>query len=243
MFVNQARKIVIASPLSVSPGHDYFAAGVGNLNIAPSNHDDLAIDLSGRRIKMVFDVVVAAFALLFFAPLLLGCAAIIKLTSPGPVLFRQKRIGCQNREFYILKFRTMHVAACGSTVLTQRNDPRIFAFGKFMRKLSFDELPQLINVLKGDMSLVGPRPHMPEARAGDALYTEAVEAYAARHRVKPGITGWAQVNGWRGPTETVAQLENRLAHDLYYIDHWSFAFDLEILLRTVAVGFFGDNAF
>jgi lipopolysaccharide/colanic/teichoic acid biosynthesis glycosyltransferase len=130
-------------------------------------------------------------------------ACLIALSSPGPVFFRQLRVGYRGRMFWIYKFRTMDVTEQPNTMLTQRNDKRVFPFGAILRKLSLDELPQLINVLTGDMSLVGPRPHMPQARAAGKLYFEAVNEYAGRHRVKPGITGWAQINGWRGPTETL----------------------------------------
>jgi Undecaprenyl-phosphate glucose phosphotransferase len=204
---------------------------------------DLPIERSGLIIKSLFDRAIAAFALLLFAPLMITCAIAIKVTSPGPIFFRQKRIGYRNRQFDVFKFRSMHVAACNTGKLTVRNDPRVFAFGRIMRKLSFDELPQLFNVLLGDMSMVGPRPHMPEARAGGHLYFDAIREYAARHRVKPGITGWAQVNGWRGPTDTIEQLEKRVMHDLYYINNWSFALDLRILVMTAFVGFFGKNAY
>ena len=182
-------------------------------------------------------------AALFFAPVLLFCAVGIALSSPGPIFFWQKRVGYKGREFDILKFRTMHVSERPNTDLTKREDPRVFRFGNLLRKTSFDELPQLFNVLKGDMSLVGPRPHMPEARAAGMLYFDAVNEYASRHRVKPGITGWAQVNGWRGPTETVEQIERRVEHDIYYIENWSLLLDLVILAKTVVVGFVGRNAF
>jgi Undecaprenyl-phosphate glucose phosphotransferase len=204
---------------------------------------DLPIEGWGRVVKWLLDVTCATLALLLFAPVMLACVIGIKINSPGPVFFRQKRIGYRNRVFEVYKFRSMHVSACNTGKLTQRNDPRIFKFGQIMRKLSLDELPQLLNVLKGDMSLVGPRPHMPEARAAGELYFDLVAEYAARHRVKPGITGWAQVSGWRGPTETVEQIENRVRHDLYYIDNWSITLDLVILAKTVFVGFFGKNAF
>lgn len=204
---------------------------------------DLPIERSGRLVKAVFDRLAAGLALLLFGPVMLGCVLGIKLTSPGPVLFRQPRIGYRNREFNVFKFRSMHVTACNTGELTLRNDPRIFVFGQLMRKLSLDELPQLFNVLLGDMSMVGPRPHMPQARAAGQFYFDAVEEYAARHRVKPGITGWAQVNGWRGPTETLHQIEQRVAHDLYYIDNWSFILDIKILAKTAVVGFCGKNAF
>lgn len=204
---------------------------------------DFPIDRSGLFIKVLFDKVAASAALMLFAPVMICCVIGIKLTSPGPVLFRQRRIGYRNREFHVFKFRSMHVSACNTGDLTVRNDPRIFAFGQLMRKLSLDELPQLFNVLLGDMSMVGPRPHMPEATAAGHLYFDAVPEYAARHRVRPGITGWAQVNGWRGPTETLHQIEQRVAHDLYYIENWSFALDISILVKTAFVGFFGKNAF
>ncbi|OYV34895.1 MAG: hypothetical protein B7Z80_19935, partial [Rhodospirillales bacterium 20-64-7] len=204
---------------------------------------DLPIEHSGLIVKSLFDKLAAIAALIVFGPLMLTCAAIIKITSPGPVFFNQPRIGLRNRTFQMYKFRSMHVHDGSDKSLTARNDRRIFPFGHVMRKLSLDELPQLINVLLGDMSMVGPRPHMPEARAASVLYYDVVPDYAARHRVKPGITGWAQVNGWRGPTETFEQIENRVRHDLYYIENWSILLDVKILLRTVLVGFFGKNAF
>lgn len=193
--------------------------------------------------KSAMDFIVALAAIGLFSPLMLICAIGIKLTSPGPILFRQQRIGYSNALFEVLKFRTMHTTLCNTGELTRRNDPRIFKFGEFMRKFSLDELPQLFNVLKGDMSLVGPRPHMREAKAAGVLYFEAVPNYAARHRVKPGITGLAQISGWRGPTESIEQLENRVAHDLHYVENWSLLLDVKILAKTVVVGFSGNNAF
>lgn len=194
-------------------------------------------------IKGAIDRIAAALALLMLIPLFLLIATGIAMTSPGPVFFRQRRIGYKGREFLIFKFRTMDVVDHPHIHLTKRNDPRVFKFGAFLRKTSLDELPQLINVLNGDMSLVGPRPHMPEARAAGQLYFEAVDEYERRHRVKPGITGWAQVNGWRGPTETLDQIERRVEHDIYYIENWSLMLDFVILVKTVFVGFFGKNAF
>lgn len=204
---------------------------------------DVPIRGLGSVMKTALDVTVATVALLLFGPLMLICAAGIKLSSPGPVFFMQPRIGYRNKEFMIFKFRTMHLADCNTGVLTQRNDPRIFKFGEILRKFSLDELPQLLNVLKGDMSLVGPRPHIQEARAAGILYFKAVPNYPARHRVKPGITGHAQISGWRGPTETIEQIENRVAHDLYYVENWSLLGDIKILFKTIFVGFFGENAF
>jgi Undecaprenyl-phosphate glucose phosphotransferase len=204
---------------------------------------DIPIRGLGSFMKSAMDVTVALGALLLFGPLMLICAAGIKMASPGPVFFKQRRIGYRNKEFWIFKFRTMQVADCNTGILTKRNDPRVFKFGEIMRKFSLDELPQLFNVLKGDMSLVGPRPHIQEARAAGVLYFKAVPNYPARHRVKPGITGHAQINGWRGPTETIEQIENRVAHDLHYVENWSFLGDIKILIKTVFVGFVGDNAF
>ncbi len=243
LSVQPLRIRMLPGPIALEMADEWCALpgevpGVHLMTIA-----DLPIDRLGWMLKAAFDRLIALFALVLFAPIMLGCALAIRLTSPGPVLFRQKRIGYRNAEFNVFKFRSMHVYACNTGKLTDRNDPRVFFCGQIMRKFSFDELPQLFNVLRGEMSLVGPRPHMPEARAAGKLYFDAVRAYASRHRVKPGITGWAQVNGWRGPTETIEQIENRVAHDLHYIDNWSFLLDVKILMKTALVGFFGKNAF
>jgi lipopolysaccharide/colanic/teichoic acid biosynthesis glycosyltransferase len=181
----------------------------------------------------------------FCVPVLVLIAAGIKLSSRGPILFRQVREGYCGRKFRILKFRTMHVRVenTRSLALTAKDDPRVFRFGALLRRTSLDELPQLLNVLAGDMWLIGPRPHSPLATASGRLYSELVVRYAARHRIKPGITGWAQVNGWRGPTETVEQIKQRVAHDIFYIDNWSPLLDFRILLRTMTHGFVHENAF
>ena len=193
--------------------------------------------------KGALDRVAALIGLIMVSPVLLFCAVGIAVTSPGPVLFRQKRVGYMGREFNIIKFRTMDHEFCGSYMPTRRSDDRVFKFGRLLRRSSLDELPQLLNVLKGDMSLVGPRPHMIGQKVGGRSFFDAVNQYASRHRVKPGITGWAQVNGWRGPTETMEQIERRVEHDIYYIENWSFMLDLVILGRTLFKGFFGKNAF
>lgn len=195
--------------------------------------------------KNVEDRLVAAAILVLIAPLLLAIAMFIRFDSPGPVLFRQKRYGFNNRLIEVWKFRTMYqdMTDASAQQLTRRNDPRITRIGAFLRRTSLDELPQFINVLRGDMSVVGPRPHATAAKAGALLYQEAVKHYDARHRVKPGITGWAQINGWRGETNTIEQIRKRVEHDLYYIEHWSIAFDLKIILRTAIGGFVGHNAF
>lgn len=194
-------------------------------------------------LKSLLDRVVGTVMLVALLPLLFFCTVGILIASPGPILFRQRRIGYKGTHFEIYKFRTMHVSEEPNTVLTKRTDPRVFGFGSLLRRTSIDELPQLFNVLKGDMSLVGPRPHMPEARAAGILYRDAVTGYDCRHRVKPGITGWAQIKGWRGPTDTLEQIERRIEHDMYYIDNWSIGLDLFILAKTLAVGFAGQNAF
>ena len=166
---------------------------------------------------------------------MLAVALAIRLDSPGPVLFRQKRYGFNNELIEVLKFRSMytHMTDANAAKLATRDDPRVTRVGRFIRKTSLDELPQLINVvLTGNLSLVGPRPHAVQAKAADRLYEQVVDGYFARHRVKPGITGWAQVNGWRGETDTQEKLERRVEHDLFYIENWSVIFDLYILLLT-----------
>lgn len=188
-------------------------------------------------VKSLEDRLLAGVVLLFFAPLLLLVALAIKLDSPGPVFFRQKRYGFNQDLFECWKFRTMRQDKTdeNAEVLTRRGDVRVTRVGRFLRRTSIDELPQLINVLKGDMSLVGPRPHAASAKAAGRLYEEAVDVYVARHRVKPGITGWAQVNGWRGETDTLEKIERRVEYDLFYIENWSLSLDIKILLRTALV--------
>jgi Undecaprenyl-phosphate glucose phosphotransferase len=195
--------------------------------------------------KEIEDRVLGALILTMIAPLMLAIALLIKLDSPGPVLFRQKRYGFNNQLIEVFKFRSMyaHMTDANAEQLTQRGDPRITKVGAFLRRSSLDELPQFLNVVRGEMSIVGPRPHALAAKAGSLLYQEAVKYYDARHRVKPGITGWAQVNGWRGETDTVEQIRKRVEHDLYYIEHWSILLDLKIIVRTILGGFTGQHAF
>ena len=185
--------------------------------------------------KTLLDYGVGTLALLVFSPVLLLTAILIKLDTPGPVLFRQPRLGFNNRMFICYKFRSMRHGAADLLAdrQTTRDDDRVTRVGRIIRKLSIDELPQLFNVLNGTMSLVGPRPHAPNTKAADKLFTEVVQQYAVRHRVKPGITGWAQVNGWRGETLTVDQIEQRVACDLFYIENWSVRFDLKIMVMTL----------
>ena len=196
-------------------------------------------------VKRAEDVALASLALLLFGPMMCFIAIAVKLDSDGPALFRQRRHGFNNREIEVYKFRTMRTdqADASGGVQTSRGDARITRLGGILRKTSLDELPQLLNVLKGDMSMVGPRPHPVGMRTKDKLCHEIVETYATRHRVKPGITGWAQVNGYRGATSEPEHLVGRVEHDLYYIDNWSLLFDLKILMKTVSSVITTDNAF
>jgi exopolysaccharide biosynthesis polyprenyl glycosylphosphotransferase len=196
-------------------------------------------------IKEAFNRIVASLLLLLCLPTLLLVALCIRLDSPGPVVFRQERTGYNDRRFLIFKFRTMHAHMADPLAdqQTTRADPRITRVGKVLRKLSIDELPQLLNVIIGDMALVGPRPHAPNTKAGGIIFDDVLEEYAQRHRVKPGITGWAQVNGWRGETQVPEQVRRRVEHDLYYIDHWSVWLDIRIIVLTVFREIFSKHAF
>ncbi|OXJ13291.1 undecaprenyl-phosphate glucose phosphotransferase [Burkholderia sp. AU6039] len=205
-----------------------------NLTFAP------ALDLVVRPLspqalagKAIFDRTFACFALLAVAPLMAVVAIAVKLSSPGPVLFRQQRMGAYGRPFTIYKFRTMRVhdaGAPGEIRQATRGDPRVTRVGAWLRRTSLDELPQFFNVLRGDMSVVGPRPHAVEH---DVFYQDLVDGYIQRYRVKPGITGWAQVNGLRGETDRIEKMQRRIEHDLYYLRNWSIAFDVRIVLATL----------
>jgi putative colanic acid biosysnthesis UDP-glucose lipid carrier transferase len=185
----------------------------------------------GGWVKRLEDVVLGTAALLVVSPLMIAIAIGVRVSSPGPVLFRQRRHGLSGREIYILKFRTMSVCEDGPVVRQAMvNDKRITRFGAFLRRSSLDELPQLFNVIGGSMSLVGPRPH---AVVHNELYRSKIHGYMLRHKVKPGITGWAQVNGWRGETDTITKMEKRVEHDLQYIHRWSIGLDIRILFLTV----------
>jgi Undecaprenyl-phosphate glucose phosphotransferase len=199
----------------------------------------------GYFIKTASDRILGSLILIAILPLLAIIALAIKLTSPGPVFFSQQRLGFNNNTFRILKFRTMytHLQDDHAEQLTTKKDPRVTPVGAFLRRWSLDELPQILNVLTGDMSLVGPRPHAAKAKAGTKLYEHVLDTYAQRHRVKPGITGWAQVNGWRGETDTEEKLIRRVEHDLSYIENWSPVLDLKILVLTVWAVLRGDGAY
>ncbi|HEU4968152.1 undecaprenyl-phosphate glucose phosphotransferase [Sphingomonas sp.] len=196
-------------------------------------------------IKRIEDIAVGTLATVLFSPLFLLVAIAIKLDSPGPVFFRQEREGFNNRRFRIWKFRSMRSERCEPDGITQarKDDDRITRVGRILRRTSIDELPQLFNVLAGEMSLVGPRPHAPSTKAGDRLFSDVVSHYAARHKVKPGMTGWAQVHGWRGETDTEEKLLKRLEHDLYYIENWSVLLDLYVLGRTAITLIFQKSAY
>lgn len=217
--------------------------------------DDLGLPLFDLSIKPLSDVevlfkrcadaILASIALVVLLPVFAITAIAIKLDSKGPVFFVQRRYGINRASLMMFKFRTMRddCRDDDGEVLTRRNDIRVTRVGRFLRKYSVDELPQLLNVLKGDMSIVGPRPHTSKAKAGNTLYRDAVASYNMRYRVKPGMTGWAQVNGWRGETDTREKLQKRVEHDLYYIDNWTPLLDLVILIRTVWICGMGRNAF
>jgi Undecaprenyl-phosphate glucose phosphotransferase len=224
---------------------DAQAADMGMAGLRMMSLAQRPLRASQRFVKDLFDRATAAVLLVLIAPLMIGIALAVKLTSPGPVFFRQERHGLGNRSIQVFKFRSMRadMQDAGGARQAQRNDPRVTPLGAFLRRTSLDELPQLLNVLKGDMSLVGPRPLPIQMRVQDRLNYEIVAEYAFRHRVKPGITGWAQVKGHRGAVETAEGLRSRIAHDLYYIDHWSLWLDLKILLLTGAACAFGKNAF
>lgn len=188
-----------------------------------------------RLTKRAFDILFASLSLVLLVPLMLVAAIAIRLESRGPILFRQRRHGYNDRIIEVLKFRSMYheTADPEAKKVVSRNDPRVTRVGRFLRRSSIDELPQLFNVLKGDLSLVGPRPHAIDAMGSDRRrFSRMVEGYSARHRLPPGITGWAQIHGWRGEIDDQAKLTARIEHDLYYIENWSFWLDLKILFLT-----------
>jgi len=195
--------------------------------------------------KWLEDKAFGTLLVIFLSPLMAITALLIKVDSRGPVFFVQERFGFNNDVIRVIKFRTMHVDRADQTGAqrTVQDDWRVTRIGRIARALSIDELPQLINVMRGDMSLVGPRPHALAMKAGDRLYCDAVKEYAHRHRVKPGITGLAQVNGLRGEIDTLEKAHSRVIHDLFYIEHWSIWLDLKILLRTIGILASRDNAY
>jgi putative colanic acid biosysnthesis UDP-glucose lipid carrier transferase len=211
--------------------------GVPAINLAASPITDLRV-----LPKRVFDRLFALAALTALAPLMIAIAVMVKISSPGPVFFRQKRKGIDGNQFEIYKFRSMkmHKEEAGKITQATRRDPRITAVGAFLRRTSLDELPQFINVLRGEMSVVGPRPH---ALEHDDIYKDLVKGYMHRYRIKPGITGWAQINGYRGETDRIEKMMGRVKLDLYYMQHWTFWLDIKIVVLTLWKGFAGSNAY
>ena len=199
----------------------------------------------GETIKRAEDLLIGMAMIVLVSWLLIIVAVAVKLTSRGPVLFRQNRRGRYNTTFGCLKFRTMHVEHTDhhSTEQTREDDPRVTVIGRFLRRHSLDELPQLFNVISGHMSLVGPRPHALGTSIDGLLLPDVCDKYILRYHVKPGITGWAQINGWRGILDTREKLEKRVEHDLHYIAHWSLMLDLKILIRTFTCLFADERAY
>jgi exopolysaccharide biosynthesis polyprenyl glycosylphosphotransferase len=199
------------------------------------------LSLSERVVKRLLDIVLGVSAIVLLMPMIVIIAIAIKLDSPGDALFRQTRRGFNSRKFKIFKFRTMTDLEDDTTIRQAvRGDRRVTGIGAWLRRTSIDELPQLFNVVKGDMSLVGPRPH---AAAHDDYYAEQISHYALRHHMKPGITGWAQIRGYRGETPTVQSMKERVEHDIWYIDNWSVTLDGQIILLTALEVIRGRNAY
>ena len=241
----ETRILQMLAKLSVLPVDIRLSAHATKLRLRPRAYSYLGdvplLDVFDKPLadwdvilKGVFDRLVGLLLLIGLSPVMLAVALAVKFTSPGPVLFRQKRYGFNNELIEIFKFRSMYVDLCdaGATRLVTKTDARVTPVGRFIRKTSLDELPQLFNVIRGDLSLVGPRPHAIQAKAANTLYDQVVDGYFARHKVKPGITGWAQIHGWRGETDTEDKIQRRVEHDLYYIENWSVLLDLYILAKT-----------
>jgi Undecaprenyl-phosphate glucose phosphotransferase len=252
----EKRVVEVTRSLAVLPAEVKLPARATELRFTPGTYSRIGnvamIDLLEKPIadwgsasKWVFDKIVGVLALILLAPLMFAVAAAIKFDSRGPALFRQKRYGFNNELVEVFKFRSMYTDRCdaNATKLVTKDDPRVTRVGRFIRKTSIDELPQLFNVILGNLSLVGPRPHALEAKAAGDLYDEVVDGYFARHKVKPGITGWAQINGWRGETDTPEKIQKRVECDIYYIENWSLLLDTYILLKTPFALLKSENAY
>ena len=253
----EGRILQMLKKLWVLPVDIRLAAHTNKLQFRPRSYSYIGkvpvIDVFDRPIadwdvvmKWLFDKIIGSLLLIGLSPVMALIALAIKLDSRGPVFFKQNRYGFNNDLIEVYKFRSMYVdqADASASKLVTKDDPRVTRVGRIIRKASLDELPQLINVVfKGNLSLVGPRPHAVNAKAEARLYAEAVDGYFARHRVKPGITGWAQINGWRGETDTNEKIQKRVEHDLYYIENWSVPFDLAILARTPFALLKTENAY
>ncbi|HEY4139999.1 MAG TPA: undecaprenyl-phosphate glucose phosphotransferase [Pseudolabrys sp.] len=253
----EGRILQMLKKLWVLPVDIRLAAHTNKLQFRPRSYSYIGkvpvIDVFDRPIadwdvvmKWLFDKTIGGLLLIAVSPILLITAIMIKFDSKGPVFFKQKRHGFNNELIEVYKFRSMYteMADAKGDKLATKNDPRVTKVGRFIRKTSIDELPQLFNVIfKGNLSLVGPRPHPVNAKAEAKLYADAVDGYFARHRVKPGITGWAQINGWRGETDTHEKIQQRVEHDLYYIENWSVLHDLYIVARTPFALLNTENAY
>jgi Undecaprenyl-phosphate glucose phosphotransferase len=252
----EARILDILRKLWVLPIDIRLAAHANRLRYRPRAYSFLGdvplLDLHDKPLsesavvlKAAFDRIVGLALTVLLAPAMLAVAAAVKLSSRGPVLFRQERFGFNNEKIFVYKFRSLYIDQCdyGARRQVTRDDPRVTPVGRFIRRTSLDELPQLFNVLKGELSLVGPRPHVVKAQVANRAYEEIVDGYFARHKVKPGLTGWAQINGWRGETDTFEKIQRRVDHDLEYIENWSIWLDLRILASTPLVLARGDNAY
>ena len=227
-FIPDYNNIIPTRPYT----EDLQGLPVINIRHVPLNN------LLNATIKRMMDIAGALVAIVIFSPVMLITAILIKLTSPGPLIYSQERVGLHNRTFKMYKFRSMEVQAPSAerTKWTTPNDPRVTPVGRFIRKTSIDEMPQFFNILKGDMSLVGPRPERPFFVE---RFKEEIPRYMVKHQVRPGLTGWAQVNGYRGDTS----ITKRIEHDLYYIENWSLGFDFKILFLTIFKGFINKNAY
>jgi putative colanic acid biosysnthesis UDP-glucose lipid carrier transferase len=224
-------------------GHSVFDGDIVDLMGTPAI-SFMGSPLSSRALaqKALFDRLFATVVLILLGPLLAMLALAVKVSSKGPALFTQQRKGANGKPFRIFKFRTMrlHTEEAGVVKQATRGDPRVTRVGAFLRRTSLDELPQFFNVLRGEMSVVGPRPH---ALEHDDIYKDLVKGYMYRYRIKPGITGWAQVNGFRGETDRIEKMMGRVKLDLYYMQHWTFGLDMKIVAMTLWKGFAGANAY
>ena len=229
-FIPDYNKIIPTKPYT----EDILGLPVINIRYVPLSNTFNAM------VKRLMDVVGAIMAIIVSSPVMLLMCILIKLTSPGPLIYRQERVGLHNKNFWMYKFRSMEIQpeAEEKKAWTVKNDPRVTGIGKFMRRTSIDELPQFINVLKGDMSVVGPRPHMLKHTEE---YAQVINKFMVRHFVKPGITGWAQVTGYRGETKELWQMEGRVSRDIWYIEHWTFMLDLYIIYKTVYNAVHGEK--
>lgn len=241
----EQRILALLKKLWVLPVDIRLAAHANNLRFRPRSYSHVGqvplLDIFDKPIadwdsvaKRSFDIFFSIVALVLLWPVMLAAAIAVKLSSPGPIIFKQKRHGFNNEVIEVYKFRSMYTHMSDPTArnAVTKGDPRVTPVGRFLRKSSIDELPQIFNVLKGELSLVGPRPHAVAGQTQNRTYSDVVEGYFARHRVKPGVTGWAQINGWRGEIDNDEKIRFRTAFDLYYIENWSLLFDLKILFLT-----------